>query len=209
MNEQLLGLVLDDSGVIGNHFAMVLECVNYVLNCNGRKPVDAGFLTNHFAMPETFYRRFFSGLDAKKCADMHRQHLQEAPMPEPLPGAVDAVAELYVSGMPLCVYSSHPEDKLIAEFEHWGISDFFARVAGGVDKNKSRDFIKMLKSTFRCSRGNIAYVGDTVVDFELARKAKVSFKYVPSDFQNSIFLRKHVSKECTFGSLKDLSDILV
>lgn len=209
MDSRILGLVLDDSGVIGDHFSMVLDCVNYVLQQNGRNPVSARFLTNHFAMPEIFYRRFFSGLDAGKCADMHGQHLQESPMPAPLPGAVEAITDLYSHGLPLCVYSSHPEDKLIAELEHWGVSDFFARVAGSVDKKKSRDFIQMLKSTFRCSRDNIAYVGDTIADLELSRKGRVHFKYIPSEFQNPVSVRKYVSARSTFASLKELSDVLI
>lgn len=218
MSRGLSGLVLDDSGVVGHHFSLVLGSVNYTLQYFGSKPISAAFLTAHFAMPDVFYHKFFPKLDAKKCVALHRQHLQESPMPRPLPGAVEGIKKLCATGRLMCVYSSHPKAKLVSEFENWGIIDCFTHIIGGADKCNSLPFVHMLKEFFpEYSRSNIYYVADTVDDARLAKNSRVSFVYIPSAFQrprevksflleNKIEYRAFVSLNAMADS--ELSDIL-
>ncbi len=210
MAGQLLAYLLDNSGIIGDHFSLVLDSVNYALNHAGHKPITARFLTAHFAMPDVFYRKFFPKLDTNKCVALHRQYLQESPMPRPLPGAVEGIKKLCAAGRPMYVYSSHPEAKMVSEFEQWGIIDYFSRIVGGVDKRDSRSLVRMLNELFRYPRSDIGSVADTVDDARLAKKAHIRFVYVPSAFQRPCevksFLVKNRMEYRTFASLKDMAD---
>lgn len=200
-------VILDHSGVISDDFPVTLYRINTTLDYFGKETIDKDFISRSFA-PHlfNFYSVNFPDLDAEKCISIHKGLLLGAPKPKPLPGAIDAVKKMYCAGLVLCIFSSHPADKLVEEHEAFGSIDFFTLIRGDIDKSEPDKLLELI-SNFYVPLKNSFYFGDTTIDAKLAKMAGINFCAVHSDYQSYSQLRQVVSEDRIFNSLAELADL--
>ncbi|MBN1644891.1 HAD family hydrolase [Candidatus Woesearchaeota archaeon] len=201
--------ILDNSGVVSDDHHITLARVNKTLDYFSKKPVGKEFIGRTFA-PSLFefYKNNFPDLDAEKCVGIHHGLLDGMPMPEPLPGAIDAIKSLYSAGLSLCIFSSHPAYKLIEEHKSFGSFDFFTFIIGDADKSDPKRLNDLIL-LFKLPRDKIMYIGDTTIDARLAKMTGINFYAIQSDYQSYSQLVEVIPKDKIFKSLKEIADSLL
>ncbi|HEU4509420.1 MAG TPA: HAD-IA family hydrolase [Pyrinomonadaceae bacterium] len=176
-----------------------IECINFALEEMGldRVSSEAACRTIGLSLSETFLT-LGEHHEPQRCEEFHRLFVQHADrvmvglteLYAPVPGTVEALREL---DLKLGIVSTKYRRRIQAVLEREQLLHEFQVVIGGDDVAQHKPHPQGLfeaMERLECSPSSVVYVGDSVVDAELAKRAEVPLIVVLSgvtpreDFEN-------------------------
>ena len=159
-----------------------IECINFALNEMGLDCVsaEAACRTIGLSLSETFLT-LGEHHDSQRCDEFHGLFVQRAnevmvsltELYGPVPSATEALREL---GFRLGIVSTKYRRRIVEVLKREGLAHLFDAVIGGDDVKQHKPHPEGLLEALErleCSPSSIVYVGDSVVDAELAKRAEV------------------------------------
>lgn len=159
-----------------------IECINFALNEMGleRVSAEAACRTIGLSLHETFLI-LGEHHEPQRCDEFHRLFVQRAEkvmanltvLYEPVAAMIEALRE---SGLRLAIVSTKYRRRITEILEREALVHGFEVVIGGEDVEHHKPHPQGLFEAIErleCSPASIVYVGDSVVDAELAKRAGV------------------------------------
>jgi len=189
-----------------------VECINFALKETGLAEVsaEAACRTIGLSLKDTFLT-LAGEREAQRCDEFIRLFVQRADevmanltvLYESVPATVEALRQ---SGLRLGIVSTKFRYRIKEILERETVLQFFQVVIGGEDVEQHKpDPQGLFKAIERlqCSPASIVYVGDSVADAEVAKRAAVPFIVVLSGMTP----REHFDGYETIGLLESLSEL--
>jgi phosphoglycolate phosphatase len=166
-----------------------IDCINFALNEMGLDQVsaEAACRTIGLSLSETFLT-LGKHHESHRCDEFHRLFVRRADeimvgltvLYEPVPFAMEALREL---GLRLGIVSTKYRRRIVEVLKREGLDHLFEVVIGGDEVAQHKPHPQGLfraMQKLECSPSSVVYVGDSVVDAELAKRAGVSLIVVLS-----------------------------
>ena len=189
-----------------------VECVNYALQQMGLAPQPGENIchTIGLSLKETF-ATLVGDRDGTRCDEFSRLFVQRADqvmvdLTVMYESAHGTMAALRDHGLRLGIVSTKYRYRIEQVLERENLRSFFDVVIGGEDVTEHKPHPAGLLEALRrleCSAPSTVYVGDSVVDAEVAKRAGVPFIAVLS----GVTPENHFEHYERIGTLKDVSDL--
>lgn len=195
----LRAVIFDFDYTLADSSPGAFECINFALAEMGLDLVssEAACRTIGLSLSETFLT-LAEHHEPGRCDEFHRLFVQRAEevmakltvLYESVPATVEALRE---SGLQLAIVSTKYRRRIHEVLEREALLHGFQLVIGGEDVKQHKPHPQGLFEAMRkleCSPASVLYVGDSVVDAELAKRAGVPLLVVLSgvtpraDFDN-------------------------
>jgi phosphoglycolate phosphatase len=203
-------VVFDFDYTLADSSRGAIECINFALADMGLAPASAEACcrTIGLSLNETFLA-LAAHHEPHRCAEFYRLFVQRAEevmvdltdLYESVPATIEALRE---RGLKLAIVSPKYRRRIHQVLEREALLHGFEVVIGGEDVEQHKPhpeglFVAMQK--LECSPASVLYVGDSVVDAELAKRAGVPVVIVLSgvtprsdfDAYEPLAMLKHVS----------------
>lgn len=190
----------------------VIECINFALDEMGldRVTYDAACRTIGLSLHETFLT-LGEHHEAKRCEEFHQLFVQRAELVmanstvlyDSVPGMVEA---LRGRDLRLGIVSTKYRSRIEAVLMREAMMDGFDVVIGGEDVEHNKPHPQGLLRAIdqlECSPESVVYVGDSVVDAQVAQRAGVPLVVVLS----GVTPREHFEGYKTFAMLESVSHL--
>lgn len=197
--KNLQAVIFDFDYTLADSSQGAIECINFALAEMGLDLVteDAACRTIGLSLSETFLT-LAEHHDPLRCDEFHRLFVQRAEevmakltaLYEFVPATVEALSE---RGLQLAIVSTKYRRRINEVLEREALLHGFHLVIGGEDVKQHKPHPQGLLEAMKrleCSPASVLYVGDSVVDAELAKRAGVPVVVVLSgvtprtDFDN-------------------------
>lgn len=178
----LQAVIFDFDYTLADSSQGAIECINFALHEMGLDHVsaEAACRTIGLSLSETFLT-LGEHHEARRCEEFHRLFVQRADeimvsltvLYEPVPLAIKALREL---GLRLGIVSTKYRRRIVEVLKREGLLHLFEVVIGGDDVKQHKPHPQGLLEAMEkleCSPSSVVYVGDSVVDAELAKRAGV------------------------------------
>jgi phosphoglycolate phosphatase len=195
----LRAVIFDFDYTLADSSQGAIECINFALAEMGLDlvPAETACRTIGLSLNETFLT-LADYHDARRCNEFHRLFVQRAEevmakltvLYESVPATIEALRE---RGLRLAIVSTKYRRRINEVLEREALLHGFHVVIGGEDvmqhKPHPQGLLEAMKK-LECSPASVLYVGDSVVDAELAKRAGVPLLVVLSgvtprtDFDN-------------------------
>jgi len=175
-------VVFDFDYTLADSSRGAIECINFALAEMGLEPAshEACCRTIGLSLNETFLA-LAEHHEPQRCAEFYRLFVQRAEevmadlteLYQPVPETIDALRE---QGLKLAIVSTKYRRRIEAVLEREALMQGFELVIGGEDVNLHKPHPQGLfeaMDKLGCSAESVLYVGDSVVDAELAKRAEV------------------------------------
>jgi len=185
----LQAVVFDFDYTLADSSHGILECINFALTTMGLAEVslDAACRTIGLSLHETFLK-LGEHHPPERCEEFHRLFIEQADkvmvdrtvLYDTVPATVEA---LRGSGLKLGIVSTKYRRRITGVLERESLRHGFEVVIGGEDVKHHKPHPQGLFEAIarlECSPESIVYVGDSVVDAELAKRAGVPLVVVLS-----------------------------
>jgi len=194
----------------------VCICVNHALSRMGfpKQPLADICRTIGFSLPETYLS--LTNSDNEKDAEVFRDLFTEradevmAEYTFILDGVPEALRELTSQGMTLGIVSTKYRYRITHILKREELLHHFDVIVGGEDVESHKpdpEGLLLALSRLSASHRDCLYVGDSVVDGELARRGGVRFAAVCSGVTESDELQRF-SPDYTLGSVENLPGLI-
>lgn len=187
--KDLQAVLFDFDYTLADSSEGVIECINFALAEMGLEHVsaEAACRTIGLSLSETFVT-LGEHHEAQRCDEFHRLFVERAEhvmvdrtvLYESVPATVEA---LLSSGLKLGIVSTKYRRRITEVLKREELSHGFQVVIGGDDVEQHKPHPQGLFEAMKlleCSRESVLYVGDSVVDAELAQRAGVPLAVVLS-----------------------------
>lgn len=205
-------VIFDFDYTLADSSAGAVECINYALGGMGLAQVtaEAACRTIGLSLHETFLT-LGEHHEVQRGDEFYRLFVQRASevmvslttLYQSVPATIAALRK---SDLRLGIVSTKYRCRIEETLEREGMRQEFEVVIGGEDvkqhKPHPEGLLRAMES-LECSPASIVYVGDSVVDAELARHAGVPFIVVLS----GVTPREHFNSYESIGMLESISDI--
>ena len=160
-------LIFDWSGTISDDFDIVLAAINKVSSFYGKQPITSSELKGSYSADSSFlWRRFRIPVD--EATQRFKEYLRSGEEPKQIPGAIEIVNGL-INLFPVTILTTHPQDLVERESRRYGLRE--CMILGGVKKAHPCETLE--KQIEGLNKNRVIYVGDTLVDVELAKVYKL------------------------------------
>ena len=190
----------------------IIECINFALSEMGHDhvSVDAACRTIGLSLSETFLA-LGEHHEPQRCDEFHRLFVRRADdvmvdltvLYETVPEMVEA---LHRRGLRLGIVSTKYRSRITGVLEREALSHGFEVVIGGDDVKQHKPHPQGLFEAIErleCSAESVLYVGDSVVDAELAKRAGVPLVAVLS----GVTPREHFEGYNPIAVLKGIEEL--
>lgn len=187
--ENLQAVIFDFDYTLADSSPGVDECINFALGEMGldRVPYEAVCRTIGLSLHETFLT-LGEHHERQRCEEFHQLFVQRAEqvmanMTVLYDSVPDMVAALRERGLKLGIVSTKYRRRITEVLTREGLLDGFDLVIGGEDVEHHKPHPQGLlraMDQLECSPSSVVYVGDSVVDAELAQRAGVPLVVVLS-----------------------------
>lgn len=212
METQNQAIIFDFDYTLADSSRGAIECINFALNNMGLDQVsaEAACRTIGLSLSETFLS-LAEHHERQRCDEFHRLFVQRAEevmsnlttLYESVPAMIEALSE---HGVRLGIVSTKYRRRINEILEREALMHGFQIVIGGEDvkqhKPHPEGLLEALKK-LECSPATTMYVGDSVVDAELARRAGVPLIVVLSGTTP----RDHFDEYEPVAMLEDISEL--
>ena len=209
---QIKSVVFDFDYTLADSSEGCVECVNYALQEMrlDHHPAEAICRTIGLSLKETLVTLVGDHV-AERGAEFHRLFVQRADevmveLTVMYPSAAAAIPALWESGLRLGIVSTKYRYRIEQVLERENLRQFFEVVIGGEDVEEHKPHPAGLIEAIRRLEGSpssTVYVGDSLVDAEVAKRAAVAFVAVLS----GVTLEEHFNGYERIGTLKDVSEL--
>ena len=195
----LRAVIFDFDYTLADSSQGAIDCINFALAEMGLDlaPAEACCRTIGLSLKETFLT-LAEHHDPRRCDEFHRLFVQRAEevmakftvLYESVPATIEALCD---RGLQLAIVSTKYRRRINEVLEREALTHGFHVVIGGEDvaqhKPHPQGLLEAMKK-LECSPSSVLYVGDSVVDAELAKRAGVPLLVVLSgvtpktDFDN-------------------------
>ena len=182
LHKSAQAVIFDFDYTLADSSQGALECINFALGEMGLEHVslEAACRTIGLSLHQTFLT-LGEHHEAQRCDEFHRLFVQRADevmsnltvLYEPVPAMVDALRE---RGLQLGIVSTKYRRRIQQVLEREALLHRFDVVIGGEDVAQHKPHPEGLLEAMQrleCSPDSVVYVGDSVVDAELAERAGV------------------------------------
>jgi phosphoglycolate phosphatase len=208
----LQAVIFDFDYTLADSSQGAIECINFALNEMGldRVSAEAACRTIGLSLSETFLA-LAEHHEPRRCDDFHRLFVQRAEevmtdltvLYESVPVTIEA---LHQRGLNLGIVSTKYRRRIHEILQREALLHGFQVVIGGEDVEQHKPHPQGLLEAIEkleCSPVSVVYVGDSVVDAELAKRAGVPLIVVLS----GVTPREHFAGYVPFAVLEDISQL--
>ncbi|HXQ70714.1 MAG TPA: HAD-IIIA family hydrolase [Pyrinomonadaceae bacterium] len=209
---ELQSVIFDFDYTLADSAPGVFECINFALREMGLDHVsqDAACRTIGLSLNETFLT-LGKHHEPQRCEEFHQLFVQRADqvmvdltaLYETVPAMVKALRE---RGLRLGIVSTKYRSRINGVLKREGLLDQFGVVIGGDDvehyKPHPQGLFEAMKK-LECSPESVVYVGDSMVDAELAKRAGVPLVVVLS----GVTPKEHFDNYTPVGVLENISHL--
>ena len=212
MSAALQAVIFDFDYTLADSSNGVLECINFALNEMGLDGVsyDAACRTIGLSLSEAFLT-LGEHHEPHRCAEFHQLFVQRADtvmvnhtvLYETVPATVEALRE---QGLKLGIVSTKYRRRINEVLKREAVHDGFEIVIGGDDVDYHKPHPQGLIAAMEkleCSPESVIYVGDSVVDAEVAKRAGVPLIVVLS----GVTPRSHFDQYKPVAVLENVSQV--
>jgi phosphoglycolate phosphatase len=209
---ELRSVIFDFDYTLADSSPGIFECINFALREMGLDHVseEAACRTIGLSLAETFLT-LGKHHEPQRCDEFHRLFVQRADevmvnrtvLYEPVPDMVEA---LRVRGLKLGIVSTKYRSRINGVLERESLRHGFEVVIGGDDVAQHKPHPQGLFEAIErleCSPESTLYVGDSLVDAELAKRAGVPLVVVLS----GVTPRDHFDSYAPAGVLENISHL--
>jgi phosphoglycolate phosphatase len=206
-------IFFDWDGTLVDSFAFLEGAHNCVLQSLGLKPLPPGGFSQYFgAEREMIYKSLYGNLseDAKKSFETYvgaQHHLVRL-----MPGAQDLMHVLRRLGIRAGVVSNKKSSFIHQEIRNLGWESYFSAVVGAGEATRDKPFADPL--LYALEQGGVLeslsdtwYAGDTIMDLECARNARVRGVFIGSEEKAAQAMQGH-EMALKFKDCQDFSAFL-
>jgi len=178
----LQAVIFDFDYTLADSSQGAIECISFALHKMGLEQVtaEAACRTIGLSLAETFLS-LGEHHDPRRCDEFHRLFVQRAEeamakrtvLYDSVPATIESLREL---GLKLAIVSTKYRRRINEVLERETLLHGFQVVIGGEDVEQHKPHPQGLLEALgklECSPASVVYVGDSVVDAELARRAGV------------------------------------
>jgi phosphoglycolate phosphatase len=212
MKTNLQSVIFDFDYTLADSSPGVFECINFALGEMGLDHIseEAACRTIGLSLAETFLA-LGKHHEPQRCDEFHRLFLQRADqvmvnrtvLYEAVPATVEALRE---RGLKLGIVSTKYRSRIHGVLQRECLMHGFDVVIGGEDVAQHKPHPQGLFEAIErleCSPASVLYVGDSVVDAELAKRAGVPLVVVLS----GVTPREHFADYEPVGMLENISHL--
>jgi phosphoglycolate phosphatase len=212
MTTNIKAVIFDFDYTLADSSRGAVECINFALEGMGLAQVsaEAACRTIGSSLNETFLS-LAGHHEARRCDEFYRLFVQRAEevmveltqLYESVPVTVAALRE---NGLKLGIVSTKYRCRIEETLERKSLRQCFEVVIGGEDVEHYKPHPQGLVAAIQrlqCQPGSIVYVGDSVVDAEVAKRADVPFIVVLS----GVTPRDHFQSYEPIGVIESLSEL--
>ncbi len=208
----LQAVIFDFDYTLADSSQGAFECINFALDEMGldRVAAEAACRTIGLSLHETFFT-LAEHHEPRRCDEFHRLFVQRAEqvmsnltvLYESVPATIHALREC---GFKLGIVSTKYRRRINEVLEREALVDGFQVVIGGEDVEEHKPHPQGLLEAIKkleCSPASVVYVGDSVVDAELAKRTGVPLIVVLS----GVTPREHFDKYEPIAVLENVSEL--
>ena len=212
MKTNLQSVIFDFDYTLADSSPGVFECINFALGEMGLDHIseEAACRTIGLSLAETFLA-LGKHHEPQRCDEFHRLFVQRAEdvmvnrtvLYESVPAMIEALRE---RGLKLGIVSTKYRSRIHGVLQRESLMHGFDVVIGGEDVAQHKPHPQGLFEAIErleCSPASVVYVGDSVVDAELAKRAGVPLVVVLS----GVTPREHFDDYEPVGMLENISHL--
>ena len=182
MHKEVQAVIFDFDYTLADSYQGALECINFALGEMGLEHVslEAACRTIGLSLHQTFLT-LGEQHEPQRCDEFHQLFVQRADevmsnltvLYEPVPAMVQALRQ---RGLQLGIVSTKYRRRIHQVLEREALMHGFEVVIGGEDVAQHKphpEGLLVAMQRLECSPESVVYVGDSVVDAELAKRAGV------------------------------------
>jgi phosphoglycolate phosphatase len=215
-NPGFTALVFDFDLTLADSRPGFIECYGYAATALGLRRPDPDAIGRVIGTPLPLAFLELFGQEHAHLAEEYVRHYQQradevmTDLTQMLPGAIDAVLDLYEAGYALGIVSQKLRYRVEAVLRREGLLDSFDTIIGGEDapgfKPDPRGLLLALERLNAAAASSL-YVGDTTIDADTARRAGVGFVGVLTGYAEPEELMAYAPL-AILDSVEDLPDLL-
>ena len=208
----LQAVIFDFDYTLADSSEGAVDCINFALNEMGLDCVssEAACRTIGLSLSETFLT-LGEHHERTRCDEFHQLFVQRADevmvgltvLYDTVPTAIDALVQ---QGLRLGIVSTKYRRRITGVLDREGVIDRFQIVIGGDDVEQHKPHPQGLIEAIErleCSPASVVYVGDSIVDAEVAKRAGVPLIVVLS----GVTPREHFNAYEPLAVLENISEL--
>lgn len=163
-------ILFDWSGTLMDDVTATHKATSHIFKSLGGTPMSLEDHKTKFFLPfMDFWKQKFPNCTKDQIYSLFLEGLNLAGDSELYPNIENVLKKLKDRGINMAIMSSHPQEKLVSYVNHFGLSEYFQEINGGVS-DKIKYFPEILERNSFNPKETM-YVGDMVHDMKAAQNA--------------------------------------